>query len=180
MSRRLNRDYRTKIRNIPRRMKALNCWAESFQNPERAVFAEDQRYWNFKIPVDINLVEGKHRTQKTQAECAQALINACSHLMQATADLAGTPRITAVICLPDMFTSEVCLFRSEEYFLGFISEGRSENGSSVLLRERSLAKEWGLILPDGVQEIGIALEYHGGDDTDEWFTGERWYYGQLS
>lgn len=104
MSRRLNRDYRTKIRNIPRRMKALNCWAESFQNPERAVFAEDQRYWNFKIPVDINLVEGKHRTQKTQAECAQALINACSHLMQATADLAGTPRITAVICLPDMFT----------------------------------------------------------------------------
>ena len=90
MSRRLNRDYRTKIRNIPRRMKALNCWAESFQNPERAVFAEDQRYWNFKIPVDINLVEGKHRTQKTQAECAQALINACSHLMQATADLAGT------------------------------------------------------------------------------------------
>lgn len=179
MSRRLNRNYRTKIRNIPRRIKALNRWADSFQDPARAIFAEDQRYWNYKIPVDINLVEGKHSTQKTQAECAQALINACSHLMQATTGMEDVPRITTVICLPDMFTSEVCLFRSEEYFQGFISEGRYENSSSARLRERSLVKEWGLILPDGVQEIGVALEYHAGDDPDEWFAGERWYYGQL-
>ncbi|MEC5321529.1 DUF3916 domain-containing protein [Brenneria populi subsp. brevivirga] len=179
MSRRLNRDYRTKIRNIPRRIKALNRWAETFHAPSRAVFSEDQRYWNYKIPIDINLVEGKHSTRKTKADCAQALINACSNLMLATADWDYCPRITAVICLPDMFTSEVCLFRSEEYFQGFISEGSAENSSSVRLRERSLAKEWGLILPDGVQELGIALEYHGGDAPDDWFTGERWYYGQL-
>lgn len=179
MSRRLNRDYRTKIRNIPRRIKALNYWAGAFLNPLRADFPEDQHYWNYKIPVDINLVEGKHSNKKTKADCAQALINACSNLMLATVDCYYSPRITAVICLPDMFTSEICLFRSEEYFQSFISEGSSENSSSAILRERSLAKEWGLILPDGVQELGIALEYHGGDDPDEWFISERWYYGQL-
>ncbi|MCG8708381.1 DUF3916 domain-containing protein [Brenneria sp. 4F2] len=179
MSRRLSRDYRTKIRNIPRRIKALNRWAETFHTPSRAIFSEDQHYWNYKIPIDINLVEGKHSMQKTKADCAQVLINACSNLLLATSDWDYCPRITAVICLPDMFTSEVCLYRSEEYFQGFISEGRSENSSSTLLRERSLAKEWGLILPRGVQELGIALEYHSGDDPDERFTGERWYYGQL-
>lgn len=179
MSRRLCRDNRTKIRNIPRRIKALNRWAETFHNPVRALFSEDELYWNYKIPVDKNLVEGKHSNQKTKAECAQALINACSNLMCAIADYENSPRITTVICLPDLFTSEVCLFRSEEYFQSFISEGHSENSSSVILREHSLAKEWGLILPDGVQELGITLDYYGGNDPDEWFSGERWYYGQL-
>ena len=99
--------------------------------------------------------------------------------MLATADCDDNPRITAVICLPDMFTSEICLYHSDEYFQGFISEDSSDNGSSIILKERSLAKEWGLILPDGVQELGVAIEYHGGDDPDEWVTGERWHYGQL-
>ncbi|WP_339099330.1 DUF3916 domain-containing protein [Yersinia enterocolitica] len=179
MSRRLCRDNRTKIRNIPRRIKSLNRWSETFNNPVRAVFPEEQHYWNYKIPVEINLVQGKYSKQKVKAECVQAMINACSNLMLATADCDDIPRITAVICLPDMFTSEVCLFRSEEYFQSFITEGSSENGSSVLLRERSLAREWGLILPDGVQELGITLDYYGGDDPDEWFSGEHWYYGQL-
>ncbi|WP_312187123.1 DUF3916 domain-containing protein [Leclercia sp.] len=179
MSRRLCRDNRTKVRNIPRRIKSLNRWAETFQNPIRAVFAEDQHYWNYKIPVDINLIQGKYSQQKTKAECAQAMINACYNLMLATKIYDDVPRITAVICLPDMFTSEVCLFRSEEYFRSFITEGRSENGASSLLRDRSLAREWGLILPVGVHELGITLDYYGGDDPDEWFSGERWYYGQL-
>lgn len=179
MSRRLCRDNRTKVRNIPRRIRSLNRWAETFHNPERADFAEDQHYWNYKIPVEINLIQGKYSKKETKAACAQAMINACYNLMLATAGCDGIPRITTVICLPDMFTSEVCLFRSEEYFQSFITEGRSENGSSVLIRERSLAKEWGLILPDGVQELGITFDYYGGDDPDEWFSGERWYYGQL-
>ncbi|WP_323170006.1 DUF3916 domain-containing protein [Pantoea agglomerans] len=179
MSRRLCRDNRTKVRNIARRIKSLNRWAESFRNPDRAIFPISERYWNFKIPVEINLIQGKYSKQKTKAECAQALINACSNLIHATADCGDIPRITAVICLPDMFTSEVCLFRSEEYFQGFITEASSENGSSVLLKERSLVREWGLILPDGVQELGITLDYYSGDDPDEWFSGERWYYGQL-
>ncbi|WP_436892486.1 DUF3916 domain-containing protein [Siccibacter turicensis] len=179
MSRRLCRDNRTKVRNIPRRIKSLNRWADTFRNPERAAFSQDEYYFNYKIPVEINLIQGKHSKQKTKAACAQALINACSYLINATSASINTPRITAVICLPDMFTSEVCLFRSEDYFQGFITEGRSENGSSVLLKERSLAREWGLSLPDGVQELGITLDYYGGDDPDEWFSGERWYYGQL-
>ncbi|MSE19137.1 DUF3916 domain-containing protein, partial [Pantoea agglomerans] len=101
MSRRLCRDNRTKVRNIPRRIKSLNRWAESFRNPDCAIFPIGERYWNLKIPVEINLIQGKYSKQKTKAECAQALINACSNLIHATADCGDIPRITAVICLPD-------------------------------------------------------------------------------
>ena len=107
------------------------------------------------------------------------MINACSNLITATAGMNYSPRITAVICLPDMFTSEICLYRSEDYYQSFITEDRSKNGVTALIKERSLAAEWGLILPANVQELGITLEYYGSEDPDEWFTGERWYYGQL-
>lgn len=179
MSRRLNRDHRTKVRNIPRRLKALNRWAHTFNCPERALFPENAHYWNFKIPVEINLVQGKYSTLRDKAACAQAMINACSNLITVTADVDYRPRITAVICLPDMFISEICLFRSEDYYQSFITEDRSENGASALIKERSLAVEWGLILPANVQELGITLEYYGSEERDEWFTGERWYYGQV-
>jgi hypothetical protein len=46
-----------------------------------------------------------------------------------------------------MFTSEVCLYRSEEYFQGFITEGRSENGASALIKDRSLAAEGDSFFP---------------------------------
>ena len=78
-----------------------------------------------------------------------------------------------------MFTSEICLYRSEDYYQSFITENRSENGASALIKERSLAAERGLILPANVQELGITLEYYGSVARDEWFTGERWYHGQL-
>lgn len=179
MSRRLNRSHRTKIRNVPRRIRALNHWAETFHNTSRADFPESEYYWNYKIPVDINLVAGKYSKQKIKALCAQALINACSNLIRAKMGSEYDSRITAVICLPDMFTSEICLFRSEDYYQSFICESTSENGSSSLIKERSLAEEWELNLPENVHELGIALEYHGSDDPDEWFTGERWYFGQV-
>ncbi|MBS6435350.1 MULTISPECIES: DUF3916 domain-containing protein [Pantoea] len=179
MSRRLNRDHRTKVRNIPRRLKALNRWADTFHCPERAIFSDSEHYWNFKIPVEINLIQGKYSTIRVKAACAQALINACSNLIKATADSDFKPRITAVICLPDMFTSEICLYRSEEYYQSFVTESRSEKGASALIKDRSLAAEWGLILPANVQELGITLEEYGSEDRDEWFTGERWYYGQV-
>lgn len=180
MSRRLNRDHRTKVRNIPRRIKALNRWVSTFQSPERSIFSEVEHYWNFKIPVEINLIQGKYSTIKTKAACAQDLINACSNLITATDGMNYSPRITAVVCLPDMFTSEVCLYRSEEYYQGFTTEDRSENGASAVIKDRSLAAEWGLVLPANVQEIGITLEYYGSEDRDEWFMEERWYYGQVT
>lgn len=110
----------------------------------------------------------------------QALINACSNLITATTGMNYSPRIIASVCLPDMFTSEICIYRFEEYYQGFITEGRSENGASVLLKNRSLAAEWGLVLPANMQEIGITLEYYGSEDRNEWFTRERWYYGQVT
>ncbi len=90
----------------------------------------------------INLIQGKYSSVKTKASCAQAFINACSNLIAATADMYYSPRITTVICLPDMFTSEVCLYGSEDYYQSLITERRSDNDAYALINDRSLAAEW--------------------------------------
>ncbi|EPE4186466.1 DUF3916 domain-containing protein [Yersinia enterocolitica] len=142
MSRRLNRNNRSKVRNIPRGINAFNRCVFTFCNPERAIFSEDEHNWNFKILVAINLIQGKYSSVKTKASCAQAFINACSNLIAATADMYYSPRITTVICLPDMFTSEVCLYGSEDYYQSLITERRSDNDAYALINDRSLAAEW--------------------------------------
>ncbi|SUP80303.1 DUF3916 domain-containing protein [Yersinia wautersii] len=78
-----------------------------------------------------------------------------------------------------MFTREVRIYRSEDDYQGFICEHESQSGSSSIIKGRSPAEEWTLILPDNMQALGITLDLRGVDDPDDWFVGERWYYGNV-
>lgn len=80
MSRRLNSDYRTKIRNPARRIRQLKQWSELFAD-YYPVLDDKESYWNLKIPFEINLVQGKYSTKEIKAQCAQYLINVCAHFM---------------------------------------------------------------------------------------------------
>ncbi|WP_446469240.1 DUF3916 domain-containing protein [Xenorhabdus stockiae] len=140
----------------------------------------DERYWNYKIPVEINLIAGKYSTNVIKAQCAQSLIKACSYLIEAKPADAQGFRTTCVICLPDMFTSELCVYTDEEYFQIHTCESVTQHGESKRISDRSLAQEWGLILPDNIQEIGISVESKWSDDPDDQFVGERWYYGEVT
>lgn len=105
MARKLSRDSRKKIRNPQRRIRFLDLWAASFMH-DYPHLDQNERYWNVKIPVEANLVQGKYSTNTLKAQCAQRLINACAHLINSQPEELSQVRTTAVICLPDMFCSE--------------------------------------------------------------------------
>lgn len=168
-----------KLRGAKRRLKALNRWADSFKDAFPADLHPEERYWNWKIPVQCNLVQGRYTTTDIQAQCAQALINASSLLTgNKPAELAHH-RVTAVVCLPDMFTSELCIYLDEGYFSSHTREASSERGSSRHIVERSLASEWGLVLPEGMGELGVLLDCPDDDHPDGRFVCERWYFGEV-
>ncbi|WP_178113495.1 DUF3916 domain-containing protein [Pseudomonas sp. ANT_H12B] len=62
-----------KIRNIPRRLKALAAWSCRFEGYFFDNLTLDQKYSNWKIPVITTLVEGKQATAAIRKECAQAV-----------------------------------------------------------------------------------------------------------
>lgn len=180
MSRRLV-PHSKKPRGVARRLRAIRRWPDEVATgfpPDHELQSGDQ-YWNWKIPVDLNLVESRWTTDEIRKVCAQSLIDACDRLAAAKPTLANDYRVTCVLCIPDIFTSELCIYLSEDYFLSHASSSSNEYGQTTLIEGRSISDDWGLILPEGFSEVGFTVDYH--DPESDWhLVGERWYFGEVA
>lgn len=163
-------------------MRALQKWAAGFSGrfPTELELAESGPYWNWKIPVDCALVEGRYTSTEIQRECAQLMISACASLISEKPGWANGCRITCLICLPDMFTSEICIYLDEDYFRSKVDPASNEHGCQQLIPGRSLASEWRLALPKDVAEIGILWRYDTSDATEDHYVSEHWMYGEVA
>ncbi len=172
-----------KLRGIPRRLRALRKWAKDFSGkyPSELQVAlnKNPKYWNWKIPVARALVVGPYTTTAIQRECAQLLINACSFLMAARPVWAAQHRITCLICIPDVFTSEVCIYFDESYYQSKAAPAVNEYGCQELIAKRSLVDEWALCLPDAVAELGIFWRHDASANEDDHYVSEHWMYGDV-
>jgi hypothetical protein len=166
-----------KLRGIPRRLKALKRWAETWSDYFPSNLRAEDRYWNVKIPVITSLVQGKQTSKELQSFCAQQLINATHKIYLAKPD-ASNYRVTCCIVLPDMFASELCIYIDENYFNEHTSNGLNRFGLLERIQDKSLAKEWGLEFPENFSEIGITRTMES--DDGKIYVSENWYFGDLS
>jgi hypothetical protein len=167
-----------KVRNPAGQVRALRHWAESFAGYFPVEHAA-QRYMNWKIPVLDRLVRPPTTTPAIQAQCAQCLIDAAAHVALAKpADMAHA-RTVAIIDLPDMFGSEVCVFFDEPYFQSFADRTSEWQRWTPLSKSRNLIEQMGLRLPDGLVVAGFA-EMIRDEETGEASEGEVWLVGECS
>lgn len=168
-----------KLRGIPRRLRSLRNWTDAYNSyfPHISDSNYTYGYWKVKIPVISSLIQGEQTNIKIQSSCAQNLIDAAYNVYKAKPVDSGRVRVTCCIVLPDMFSSELCLFTSEIYFNEHTRKGCGRFGQLELLHDRSIIKEWGLILPDDFSELGI-LRTCENDDGDIYFS-EHWYIGEV-
>lgn len=178
MARRLTNPGK-KLRGAARRLRAIQRWPAVVEGwfPEQEDLLGGQRYWNWKIPVDLNLVEGRYTTDDIRRICAQSMIDTCANLIAAKPAWADRYRVTCVICLPDMFTSELCIYLDEEYFRTHVQTDPQEE---ALLRAggRMLSTEWRLILPADMHECGVPETWE--DEDGSRIEQERWYFGEVA
>ena len=167
-----------KLRNIPRRLKALTRWADSFEGSFYAELPLKRGFENEKIPVIESLVEGKQTTPEILAHCAQQLIRAAGYLLEARPIDAPECWIVANIIIPDMFSSEVCVYTDKSRFLGSTQPFDYEQFRQTRITGRSLASEWGLTVPPGLHEVGFHFMHE--DEDGDIFESEHWYYGEVS
>ncbi|MDR5615942.1 DUF3916 domain-containing protein [Arsenophonus sp.] len=169
-----------KLRGIPRRLRSLQRWSESYRTRFPNLSNEDYScgYWNVKIPVHMALVQGKQTNQNIQSLCAQTLIDAAYNIYQVKPHNEDNIRVMCGIVLPDMFASELCIFTSEKYFKLHTESGESYLGKISLLNNRSLIKEWNLKLPSGFSELGVLRVDE--DDEGDLHYSEHWYIGEVN
>lgn len=168
-----------KLRGISRRLRSLEKWSKSYKDQFPVIQDSDYSYgyWNIKIPVHLALVQGKQTNKKIQSCCAQALIDAAYNIYLAKRNNENDTRVTCCIVLPDMFSSEICIFTSEQYFNERTQTGHGRFSQLTLLNDRSLIKEWNLSLPHGFSELGV-LSVNENDEGDIYHS-ENWYIGEV-
>jgi hypothetical protein len=165
-----------KLRGIPRRIRSLKKWALSFENYFPKELVPTERYYNWKIPVIRSLVEGKQSNIELKSMCAQQLINAAYFLYLSKPEGALSYRVTCCVMLPEMFSSELCIFTSEEYFQEHTNKGTNSFGEISIISNKSLANEMGLVLPIGFHELGVLRTYI---DEGVVYRSECWYFGEV-
>ncbi|WP_342788313.1 DUF3916 domain-containing protein [Stenotrophomonas cyclobalanopsidis] len=112
-----------------------------------------------------------------QQACAQSLITACTNLIQSRPVSQADVRVTCCIAWPGMFASEICLYLDEDYFQGHVAT--TEDGEVTAITSRSLASEWHLVLPDGVQERDVQVSISP-TEHDDGLEQEYWFYGEVA
>ncbi|WP_206664889.1 DUF3916 domain-containing protein [Ewingella americana] len=166
-------------RGVPRRLRWLSEWSKNFGSQYFTDIPPDEKYWNWKIPVLANMVQGKHAARQTKAQCAQYLIDACQRLIESKPQTDNFIRVTCAIIQPDMFTSEICLYLDEDYFNSHTLAHHKHIQHPDIIQGRSLAQQWGLTLPDGMTERGIITDYRDEKEPENNYYSECWYFGEL-
>jgi Protein of unknown function (DUF3916) len=166
-----------KLRGIPRRLRAISRWSARFAEyfPAEVCWAEP--YWNWKIPVNQSLVQGGQTSVEIQRHCAQCLIDAAFRIFQAKCKLVASCRVTCVVILPHMFSSELCIYFSQDYFDEQTQSGEGIFGRLEKIDDWSLASSWGLSIPAGFRELGVR-RFQDDDDGNE-CASECWYFGEI-
>ncbi|MFL1550624.1 DUF3916 domain-containing protein [Pseudomonas sp. D47] len=167
-----------KLRNIPRHLRALTRWANSFEGCFYEALPPQPDYVTERIPVIENLVEGKQTTPEIQAHCAQQLINVSGHLLEARPDDAPEYWVVACVVVPDMFSSRVCVYTDKARYLGHTQPFDYDHFRQTRITGRSLSSEWNLTIPSGLHEVGFHFT-HENEDGDI-FESEHWYFGEVS
>jgi hypothetical protein len=159
-----------KLRGIPRRMRALKKWASRFEGYYRPRSLHSERYYNWKIPVHIFLVEGRQSTTEIKAFCASQLLAAASHLALAANSVASTSyyRIACLLVWPNLHQSEVTIFYDQEYYENFL-------GMKNELAPNLISKRLSLNVPAGFLEHGHHVTQPDDKESVEW-----WCIGQPS
>lgn len=174
--RRLSFYRKKKLRGLRRRLRDLGRWADSFIGYFPKVSELQDNYWEEKIPIESNLVEGAKSRIKIKKECITSTIRACSNLIQSKPDYAQGYRVICLIVEPHLFPSRICVWKSINYYKSYASECDTAYVECKRNTTKSLVKKYGLLVPMGMREVGydIAEKENGVviNRITHWFIGE--------
>lgn len=164
--------------DIVRRMRTLRRGSERLSTDFDWKPYEQHGYFHWMLPVLSSIVEGPFAREEVQARVAQILIDAARNLVARRPLEQSKAKVVAIVSLPDMFGSEVCVFFDQTYLANFMCR---EVGEEIWRRTReSLVDRWKLDLGDGFREVGFSYVRRDEDFEPPMVeTGHVWMIGEL-
>ncbi|MBZ5753895.1 DUF3916 domain-containing protein [Metabacillus sp. DBTR6] len=108
--------------------------------------------------------------------CMQTVINQVQHLIDIKRESEKAHRVYTLISLPRLFDSQIVFLFDKKDFEGFFDRDTEEQRWIPLLSDRSIKKEWGLEIPEGLAVKGYKQIIN---DENYAYEGGLWFIGEL-
>ena len=165
------------MRGIERKKKALLSRIEHYTEEFPTEFYKG--YWHLPLPADQRFINSNGTPINVKRQCMQALLDRAEHLRRLKPEGNGDFRVVVAVNLPDLWCSQLIVFKGETYFNGFFDRNNEDLQWLSLPPERNLLSEWGLAFTDSVYLTGFK-EVIADTEAEYNYEGEIWFIGDMN
>jgi hypothetical protein len=141
-------------------------------------FAAHSSHYTHAPPVPLGFRNSGPEVDALRKAIAQAVIDVAANFIAAQPAALTDVNVAALLFLPSLESSEVCVFFDLDYFRTFEQRDNKYQRWTPLPKERSLVREHGLRLPAGMRERGYHdWQYDPDDQPPRVFEQEVWLIG---
>lgn len=133
-------------------------------------------YWHMLLPVSQHFINSAQTPKKIKRLCIQTLLDRAKYLSGLKPDDKEKYRIVVKIDLPDLWRSQIIVFKGDSYFENFFDRNGEYHKWLLLTEDRNIQTEWGLSIPS---DFGISGYKEVINDEDYHYEGEIWFIGEL-
>ncbi len=167
-----------KIRGLKKKCRAM-VEALIAQTSEFPIDYNSEEYWHYHLPVAQSFIDSKHTPQSVRRLCIQTMIDRTQFLSQHKPKNAKSCRVLCLVCLPDLWSSVITIFSSQNYFIHFFDRNNPWQRWTPLIH-KDIAKEYNLIIPSNFQVKSYKHECFDDDNPSiVTYVGEIWAIGEL-
>lgn len=167
---------------IKKKVRGIKGKLSSFKQRLDAVLADvktvepDEPYWHAHIPFDYTFIDSVNTPGKLRRSCVRIIIDAAEKLR--TEYLADNKdcRVMAGITLPYMWSSQLLVFFSDEFYREYCTRNTPDQIWTPLDKYRNILAEWDLSAPASFTAKGYREEI---DDEYSKYTDEVWFIGEV-
>ncbi|MGM0846101.1 MAG: DUF3916 domain-containing protein [Bacillota bacterium] len=134
-------------------------------------------YWQMRLPVDQGFINSKKTPRGIKNIVIQTLLQRVSHLIEIKPHDEWKYRVAALVSVPDLWRSEIIVFKGESYFEFFFNRNDEYQKWIPLSDKRNIQTEWRLSISDELQIVGYKEVIYVDGDYSE---GEIWFVGELT
>ncbi|WP_226671130.1 DUF3916 domain-containing protein [Metabacillus litoralis] len=165
-----------KVRGIKRKANKMIQRIE--ENTMEFPRIDDDGYRNILLPVSQGFINSDKTPSKIKRLCLQTMVNRAKHLVEMKPTDKEKYRVVVLISLPDLFRSQLIVFRGDSYYQHFFERNNDDQKWSPLSKKRNMAKEWQLSVPETMDILGFkeVITYEEGYHEE----GEIWFIGDVN
>lgn len=134
-------------------------------------------YWYLPLPVAQSFISSSKTPTAIKRKSMQILLDRAKHLISIKPKSHLRLRVVVAIDLPSLWNSQIIIFSGDSYFEVFFDRNDNDQKWLPLSKERNVMNEWNLIVPNGMDCLGIRQEIT--DEDGELFESEFWFIGEL-